>query len=111
MPVRGQADERGIVIFASMRAEQNLDRTALEAISISAYRRGRALGPDAKPRLAARERDALRQVALGQDDVEIASSLGISRTTAHAYVERAKTRLSARSRAQAVARAVRLGLI
>jgi len=49
-------------------------------------------------------------VALGQTDAEIAAALKISRPTAHQYVESAKKRLYARSRAHLAAKAVTLGL-
>jgi LuxR family transcriptional regulator, quorum-sensing system regulator BjaR1 len=57
-----------------------------------------------------REIDALRLVALGYTDTEIATSLGISRITAHQHVEAARKRLQARSRASMVANSVALGI-
>lgn len=61
--------------------------------------------------LTARERDVLVLVARGCDDAEIGNTLGLTKTTAHSYVERAKRRLGAATRAQAVATALMQGLI
>jgi LuxR family quorum sensing-dependent transcriptional regulator len=62
-------------------------------------------------KLSRREQEVLRLVAEGKDDGEIATQLSVSRTTAHAHVERAKRRMNAVTRAQAVAVAVNRGLI
>ncbi len=53
--------------------------------------------------LTAREIEALRLVVVGCSDSEIASSLGISESTAHKHVESARRRLKAKSRAQMAA--------
>jgi DNA-binding CsgD family transcriptional regulator len=75
----------------------------------------RALGPPDKypvppSGLSPREVEAVRHVALGRTDAEIAAALKISRTTAHQYVETARRRLNARTRAHLAAKAVTLGL-
>lgn len=78
-----------------------------------AYHAGRRIaGPlDARPRitLARRERQCLELVALGKSDEEIGVILGIDKATAHFYVEKAKQRLNAKSRSQAVAYAIYTG--
>ncbi len=61
--------------------------------------------------LSAREQQALTLVADGQDDTAIALIMSISTSTAHAHVERAKRRLGANTRAQAVAMAIKANLI
>jgi DNA-binding CsgD family transcriptional regulator len=61
--------------------------------------------------LTPRERECLRWVAAGKTDWEIAQILPISEQTAHGYVQSALAKLGARSRAQAVALALRACLI
>ena len=61
--------------------------------------------------LSDREIESLRLVADGCSDGEIAAALGVARSTAHDFVEGAKRRLGARTRAQLAALAVSLGII
>jgi len=61
--------------------------------------------------LTDREIACLRLVAKGQSDSEIGLTLGISRTTAHEFVEKAKRRLKVKSRAELVGVAVSLGIV
>jgi len=61
--------------------------------------------------LTDREIACLRLVAQGLSDGQVATSLGISSSTAHEYVEKAKRRLKAKSRAQLVGIAVALGIV
>ena len=61
--------------------------------------------------LTAREIECVRLVAHGLSDNAIAERLAIAPSTAHEYVEKAKTRLKTRSRAELVALAVELGII
>jgi LuxR family quorum sensing-dependent transcriptional regulator len=63
------------------------------------------------PRLTPRESDAIAFVADGKSDWEVGVILGISQATVHTHVENAKRKLGASTRAQAVARALRTGLI
>jgi len=62
--------------------------------------------PPRKP-LSAREKDVLRLLAAGDSYVEIGHELSISPDTVRAHAQRAMTKLGARTRTQAVARAVR----
>jgi len=57
-----------------------------------------------------REIEALRLVATGCCDAEIAGRLGISESTAHKHVESARRRLNAKSRAELAALGVSLAL-
>jgi DNA-binding NarL/FixJ family response regulator len=66
-------------------------------------------GPDAGV-LTAREREVTELVAEGKSDAEIAEQLFLSPLTVRTHVQRAKTKLDARSRAQLVAIAYRSGL-
>ena len=90
-------------------------RTHLSLASECLLARVRSFGPpDTFPAppsgLTPREIDALRLVALGCTDAEIAESMGISRITAHQHVEGARKRLQAKSRANMVAMGMTLGI-
>ena len=61
--------------------------------------------------LTAREIDCLQLAAHGYSDKTIAGMLGIASSTAHEFVEKAKHRLHAHTRAQMIAIAVSLGII
>jgi DNA-binding CsgD family transcriptional regulator len=67
--------------------------------------------PLAPRRPTAREREVLALLATGATDSEIADLLGLSSATVQTHVRNAKTKLGARTRAQAVALAVAQGLI
>ena len=82
----------------------------------AAFSRARSLVPDrrsgsSQPVLTEREREVLGLVAEGLTDLQIAAMLGFTAATAHYHVERAKTRLGAATRAQAVAIAVSAGFV
>lgn len=62
-------------------------------------------------RLSAREREILRRVAIGQDGPEIAAALVVSPATVRTHIGNAVRKLGARSRAHAVAVALRSGLL
>jgi DNA-binding CsgD family transcriptional regulator len=59
----------------------------------------------------ARERQILSMLAAGDTDVRIAGKLELSPATVQTHVRNAKAKLGARTRAQAVAMALRDGLI
>jgi DNA-binding CsgD family transcriptional regulator len=59
----------------------------------------------------ARERQILAMLATGDTDVQIAGKLNLSPATVQTHVRNVKGKLGARTRAQAVAMAVRSGLI
>ena len=61
--------------------------------------------------LTRRELECIALVAAGKSDARIAAALGITRSTAHEYVESARRRLKSATRAQMIARACFLGLI
>ena len=62
-------------------------------------------------RLTAREHEVLRLVAEGRTNPEIGVALAVSTRTAKAHVERIIARLGVANRAEAVARAIGLGLL
>jgi len=90
------------------------ERRAVELASFALLDRMLAFAP-ARARnaatLSARERDCLSAVAEGLSDAEIGERYGITTSTAHFYVEKAKRKLSAKTRAQAVARLITAGLL
>lgn len=66
---------------------------------------GRSRGP------SAREREILGLLAAGATDGQIAVQLEVSPATVQSHVRSAKSKLGARTRVQAVALALRQGLI
>ena len=62
--------------------------------------------PDDTPILNRRERQCLTLVGQGKGDIQIGTTLGVQRSTAHNYVEGAKKRLGLRQRTPAVLYAI-----
>ena len=91
--------------------------TALLSVVWVVYGRGLLLSQTATANIATewclspRERDCLRLQARGSKVDEIGKSLGIADTTVRRHLDRAQARLSARTRAHAVAVALRQGQI
>lgn len=87
------------------------ERRAMDFACFAFIEKARELSPapPEPPHLSARERDCLAYVAEGKTDWEISVILGISQNTAHQYVESARKKLNAVSRAQAAARFVLIG--
>ena len=80
--------------------------------SAAALHRAVALRDAPEPAaLSPRERGVLELVASGRGDREIGDLLGVSTATAHFHIERAKRKLGAITRAQAVAIALAGGMI
>jgi DNA-binding CsgD family transcriptional regulator len=67
--------------------------------------------PPAARRPTPREREILALLATGATDNEIADILALSPATVQTHVRNAKTKLGARTRAQAVALAITHGMI
>jgi LuxR family transcriptional regulator, quorum-sensing system regulator BjaR1 len=86
------------------------DERALHMASLYLHARMTVLRAPASPppahNLTPRERECLQWVAAGKTDWEISQILSISEQTVHGYVQNAMTKLSARTRAQAVATAM-----
>jgi DNA-binding NarL/FixJ family response regulator len=73
---------------------------------------GRAVGPEpASTRLTERELDVLRLLAEGLSHEEIGARLSIASETVRTHSRKAAERLGAKTRTQAVASAIRLGLV
>jgi DNA-binding CsgD family transcriptional regulator len=89
------------------------ERRAIELASYALLARLQVLSPTNPknaPVLSPRERDCIRFVAQGLSDSEIAERLSITQSTAHFYIEKAKRKLCAKTRAQAVAHLIASGL-
>jgi DNA-binding CsgD family transcriptional regulator len=89
------------------------ERRAIELASYALLNRLQEMTPEkAKkgPGLSDRERDCLAYVAQGLCDADIAAKLDIAQSTAHFYIEKAKRKLGAKTRAQAVAHLIAAGL-
>ena len=89
---------------------------ALIAMAVCLYERCRRLVPKIGTTaqyigLTGREIDCLKLIAQGRSDKEIGLELKISPSTAHDYVESAKTKLSVSTRSEAAAIAVSLSLV
>jgi len=114
VPVHGPGGYCAVVSMGFERIDLSpRERRAIDLACVALHDRMRALSPvpaDAFVPLTGRERDALAFVADGKSDWEISVILGIAQATAHSHVESAKRKLGAKTRAQAVARAARLGL-
>lgn len=81
-----------------------LDREFADAVS-------HAFGESQPPKLSDREREILQLLAGGKSNDVIAAALCISTDTVRTYIGRAMKKLEANTRTQAVATALRLGLI
>ncbi|WP_439575203.1 autoinducer binding domain-containing protein [Phreatobacter sp.] len=100
----------GFERFSFSAGEQRMLELAAMLAIVRMTEMTRTGAPSDTASLTTRERDCLSFVADGLSDVGIGEKLGISHTTAHAHVENAKRKLGARTRAQAVARLILLGL-
>jgi DNA-binding CsgD family transcriptional regulator len=118
IPVLSKHGHRGHFGVSFSRSEQEwsnyLDtaRSTLIEIASRLHRRvvAEVFGEEG-PRLTARELECLRWVALGKSTGEIAVILGISTHTTRDYLKSVHYKLDCVTSAQAVSKAVRLGLL
>ena len=116
VPVARGGSRFGLVSMVGSGPEvEGADRARLCLISECLLTRVRSLVQSgdngfAATGLTVREIEALRLVATGCCDAEIAGRLGISESTAHKHVESARRRLNAKSRAELAALGVSLAL-
>ncbi|MEM1365787.1 MAG: LuxR family transcriptional regulator [Pseudomonadota bacterium] len=90
------------------------DLSSLQLVAMTACERLREIGniqTRAPVDLTERERDCLRWTAAGKTSSEIGTILSLSEHTVNHYITSATRKLDAVSRPQAVAKALRLGLI
>jgi DNA-binding NarL/FixJ family response regulator len=107
-------DEGGCVVTDSAFADvvAGIQRAAGEGAESPAAGGGAAVRRHGVgPALTRREHEILRLVALGNTNNEIAQRLGLAANTVKTYWQRALHKLSARNRAEAIARAHDLRLI
>ena len=114
-PVHDSSGNRGAVSFSGDRDPFDFrEMMELSFISIHIYNRLaeiRDLDNRATDTLTEREIDCLNWTAAGKTSVEIAEILGLSEHTINHYLNRATKKLDTVNRTQAVAKALRIGLI
>jgi DNA-binding CsgD family transcriptional regulator len=118
VPVSTKHGHRGLlaVAFSGSEGEWNefLAATQMVLIQIANRLHGRVIaelfGED-RPRLTPRELECLRWIALGKDTTEIATILSISPHTTRDYMKSVHYKLDCVTSAQAVTKAVKLGLL
>jgi LuxR family quorum sensing-dependent transcriptional regulator len=116
VPIRRPGTRKGLVSLAGHRDCPEGDaRAFLCLISLNLFahvttlvgRHGFAIAPAA---LTEREIASIRLVSRGMSDKAVGETLGVSATTAHEFVEKAKRRLGVRTRAELAALGVALGI-
>jgi DNA-binding CsgD family transcriptional regulator len=117
VPIHHPNGDMGLCVSVTTHPiEDQEERMALHLASLHAYERCRELGGETVPgtlknNLSPREVECLKWVVGGKSDTDIGSILGISHTTVHYHIERAKKKLGVRTRAQASAVAMTLGYV
>jgi LuxR family transcriptional regulator, quorum-sensing system regulator CinR len=118
IPVQSKHGHRALFSISSSRSEKEwmnfLKTTQPTLIQIAnrVHRRviGEVFGED-RPHLTMRELECLRWIARGKDTSDIAVILNISPHTARYYLKSARYKLDSVTSAQAVSKAVKLGLL
>jgi two-component system, NarL family, nitrate/nitrite response regulator NarL len=111
---RAGPESNGVVVSDEcfVHVVASIQRAAADAQGSMATNGGTALNHyGGGPALTRREHEILRLVALGNTNNEIAQRLGLAANTVKTYWQRALHKLSARNRAEAIARAHDLHLI
>jgi DNA-binding CsgD family transcriptional regulator len=118
IPVQSKHGHRALFSISSSRSEKEwmdfLKSTQPILIEIANRVHRRVIDEvfgDDRPHLTARELECLRWVARGKDTSEIAVILSISPHTARYYLKSARYKLDSVTSAQAVSKAVKLGLL
>jgi LuxR family quorum-sensing system transcriptional regulator CciR len=117
VPIIQGGNRRGIVSLVGCGAEPGeAERAFLYLISTALHQHVRSLVPTkgfAVPPIGLTDRElaAVRLVARGAPDKEIAQALAIAPSTAHEFVEKAKAKLGARSRAELAFLAAQLAIV
>jgi LuxR family transcriptional regulator, quorum-sensing system regulator CinR len=118
IPVRSKRGHRGLVSLSSSGPQEKWIAFCKENLSIMievANRLHRRVIKDVfgedQPHLTERELECLRWVAQGKDAGAIATILDISPHTARDYLKSARFKLDCVSSAQAVSKAVKMGLL
>ena len=113
VPVHGSAGLKALITFAGSEPDPSLDVSDLAMSALFAHERLRSLvGQEpGDVTLTAREAEALHWIAAGENDARAAEKMAITVRTLRFHLARARGRLGARTRAQAVAIAIYRGLI
>jgi DNA-binding CsgD family transcriptional regulator len=118
IPIHGPDRYQGLVTMSSKDpvALTEADKAVIQAMANAIHDRchrtiGFGTSNKSTPNLTEREIEAMRWVSRGKSDVEIATILGISPSTAHFHVEKTKKKLETNSRTEAVARLILEGII
>jgi DNA-binding CsgD family transcriptional regulator len=117
VPIHYPGGDFGLCVsIADHPIEDTFERDALQMASLFAHQRCRELGGQSgassvSTPLTPREVECLRWVLKGKSDTDIAGILGISHTTVHFHIERAKKKLGVKTRTQATASVVSLGYL
>jgi DNA-binding CsgD family transcriptional regulator len=118
IPVQSKHGHRALFSVSFSRSEQEWkdfkgrNQLSLVQIANRVHRRviSEIFGED-RPHLTTRELECLRWIALGKDTSDIAVILDISPYTVRDYLKSARFKLDAVTSAQAVSKAVKLGLL
>ncbi len=117
LPIPRSETQIGLVSLVGRRGPlEDKERDFLCSLGFLFHERVRLLAPRQAiavlpSGMTKREIEALQQIGRGGTDADIARELGVSAATAHEFVEKAKRRLKASSRAQAIALAVSLAIV
>lgn len=117
VPLPRGGSRRGVIsMMGQMERIQSDERPLLTALATVFYERVRGLlagaeGLISAAKLSRREVDCLRLVASGLPDAAVAEKLGVSQISVREYVQRARMRLGARTRAETISIVTSLGLI
>lgn len=117
VPIPQAGNRVGLVSLAGVNpgvSRADIDYIGVIAVLLAGHLRALApVGGFAQPPMGLTEREivSLRLVAIGLPDAQIGARMGVSSSTAHEFVEKAKRRMNAKSRAEMVALAVAMGII
>lgn len=116
VPVAGANHRTGLVSMVGHREVEGHERDYLTAIATALHHHARRLAPRdgfAMPPVGLTDREiaAIRHVAAGLSDAAIGAAMGVAKTTAHEFVEKARAKLKAGNRAELIAIAVSLAII
>jgi DNA-binding CsgD family transcriptional regulator len=117
VPIHLPAGDIGLCVSVATHViEDTEQRLALHMASLYAHHRSQAFGratdaSSVKILLSPRELECLKWVLDGKSDTDIGGILGISHTTAHFHIERAKKKFGVRTRTQAATMAVTMGYL
>ena len=117
IPLPRGGTRRGVVSMMGRAERINVnERPLITALATVYYERVRGLltgtpGLISAAKLTPKEVDCLRFVASGLPDAAVAEKLGVSQISVHEYLQRARMRLGAKTRAETVAIVISLGLV